>query len=63
MGLTAPGYVKIHEATDQVVQVTQKAWQVIGSSGFNQVDGYLSTYNQVNQSLLGHQLKTGFWQL
>ena len=61
MGLTAPGYVKIRQATDRVVQVTQEGmagYRVIRS--FNQVDGYLSTYNQVNQSLLGHQLKTGF---
>lgn len=61
MGLTAPGYVKIRQATDRVVQVTQEGmagYRVIRS--FNQVEGYLSTYNQVNQSLLGHQLKTGF---
>ena len=61
MGLTAPGYVKIRQATDRVVQVTQEGmagYRVIRS--FNQVDGYLSTYNQVNQNLLGHQLKTGF---
>ena len=61
MGLTAPGYVKIRQATDRVVQVTQEGmagYRVIWS--FNQVDGYLSTYNQVNQNLLGHQLKTGF---
>lgn len=61
MGLTAPGYVKIRQATDRVVQVTQEGmagYRVIRS--FNQVDGYLSTYDQVNQSLLGHQLKTGF---
>ena len=61
MGLTAPGYVKIRQATDRVVQVTQEGmagYRVIRS--FNQVDGYLSTYNQVNQSLLGNQLKTGF---
>ena len=61
MGLTVPGYVKIRQATDRVVQVTQEGmagYRVIRS--FNQVDGYLSTYNQVNQSLLGHQLKTGF---
>ena len=61
MGLTAPGYAKIRQATDRVVQVTQEGmagYRVIRS--FNQVDGYLSTYNQVNQSLLGHQLKTGF---
>lgn len=61
MGLTAPGYVKIRQATDRVVQVTQEGmagYRVIQS--FNQVDGYLSTYNQVNQNLLGHQLKTGF---
>lgn len=61
MGLTAPGYVKIRQATDQIVQVTQEGmagYRVIRS--FNQVDGYLSTYDQVNQSLLGHQLKTGF---
>lgn len=61
MGLTAPDYVKIRQATDRVVQVTQEGmagYRVIRS--FNQVDGYLSTYNQVNQSLLGHQLKTGF---
>ena len=61
MGLTAPGYVKIRQATDRVVQVTQEGmagYRVIRS--FNQVEGYLSTYNQVNQNLLGHQLKTGF---
>ena len=61
MGLTAPGYVKIRQATDRVVQVTQEGmagYRVIRS--FTQVDGYLSTYDQVNQSLLGHQLKTGF---
>lgn len=61
MGLTAPGYVKIRQATDRVVQVTQEGmagYRVIRS--FNQVDGYLSTYDQVNQNLLGHQLKTGF---
>lgn len=61
MGLTAPGYVKIRQATDQIVQVTQEGmagYRVIRS--FNQVDGYLTTYNQVNQNLLGHQLKTGF---
>ena len=61
MGLTAPGYVKIRQATDRVVQVTQEGmagYRVIRS--FNQVDGYLSTYEQVNQNLLGHQLKTGF---
>ena len=61
MGLTAPGYVKIRQAIDRVVQVTQEGmagYRVIRS--FNQVEGYLSTYNQVNQSLLGHQLKTGF---
>ena len=61
MGLTAPGYVKIRQATDRVVQVTQEGmagYRVIRS--FNQVDGYLSTYDQVNQSLLGQQLKTGF---
>ena len=61
MGLTAPGYAKIRQATDRVVQVTQEGmagYRVIRS--FNQVDGYLSTYDQVNQSLLGHQLKTGF---
>lgn len=61
MGLTAPGYAKIRQATDRVVQVTQEGmagYRVIRS--FNQVDGYLSTYNQVNQNLLGHQLKTGF---
>ena len=61
MGLTAPGYVKNRQATDRVVQVTQEGmagYRVIRS--FNQVDGYLSTYDQVNQSLLGHQLKTGF---
>lgn len=61
MGLTAPGYVKIRQATDRVVQVTQEGmagYRVIRS--FNQVEGYLSTYNQVNQSLLSHQLKTGF---
>lgn len=61
MGLTAPGYVKIRQATDRVVQVTQEGmagYRVIRS--FNQVDGYLTTYNQVNQNLLGHQLKTGF---
>ncbi len=61
MGLTAPGYVKIRQATDRVVQVTQEGmagYRVIRS--FNQVDGYLSTYNQVNQSLLCNQLKTGF---
>ena len=61
MGLTAPGYVKIRQATDRVVQVTQEGmagYRVIRS--FNQVDGYLSTDNQVNQNLLGHQLKTGF---
>ena len=61
MGLTAPGYVKIRQATDQIVQVTQEGmagYRVIRS--FNQVEGYLSTYNQVNQNLLGHQLKTGF---
>ena len=61
MGLTAPGYVKIRQATDRVVQVTQEGmagYRVIRS--FNQVDGYLSTYNQVNRNLLGHQLKTGF---
>ena len=60
MGLTAPGYVKIRQATDRVVQVTQEGmagYRVIRS--FNQVDGYLTTYNQVNQNLLGHQLKTG----
>ena len=61
MGLTAPGYVKIRQATDRVAQVTQEGmagYRVIRS--FNQVDGYLTTYNQVNQNLLGHQLKTGF---
>ena len=61
MGLTAPGYVKIRQATDRVVQVTQEGmagYRVIRS--FNQVDGYLTTYNQVNQNLLSHQLKTGF---
>ena len=61
MGLTAPGYVKIRQATDRVVQVTQEGmagYRVIRS--FNQVDGYLTTYDQVNQNLLGHQLKTGF---
>ena len=61
MGLTAPGYAKIRQATDRVVQVTQEGmagYRVIRS--FNQVEGYLSTYNKVNQSLLGHQLKTGF---
>lgn len=61
MGLTAPGYVKIRQATDRVVQVTQEGmagYRVIRS--FNQVDGYLTTYNQANQNLLGHQLKTGF---
>lgn len=61
MGLTASGYVKIRQATDRVVQVTQEGmagYRVIRS--FNQVDGYLSTYDQVNQNLLGHQLKTGF---
>lgn len=61
MGLTAPGYVKIRQATDWVVQVTQEGmagYRVIRS--FNQVDGYLTTYDQVNQNLLGHQLKTGF---
>ena len=61
MGLTAPGYVKIRQATDRVVQVMQEGmagYRVIRS--FNQVDGYLSTYDQVNQNLLGHQLKTGF---
>ncbi len=61
MGLTAPGYVKIRQATDRVVQVTQEGmagYRVIRS--FNQVEGYLTTYDQVNQSLLGHQLKTGF---
>ena len=61
IGLTAPGYVKIRQATDRVVQVTQEGmagYRVIRS--FNQVDGYLSTYDQVNQNLLGHQLKTGF---
>lgn len=61
MGLTAPGYVKIRQATDQIVQVTQEGmagYRVIRS--FNQVEGYLTTYNQVNQNLLGHQLKTGF---
>lgn len=61
MGLTGPGYVKIRQATDRVVQVTQEGmagYRVIRS--FNQVDGYLSTYDQVNQNLLGHQLKTGF---
>lgn len=60
MGLTAPGYVKIRQATDRVVQVTQEGmagYRVIRS--FNQVEGYLTTYDQVNQSLLGHQLKTG----
>ena len=61
MGLTAPGYAKIRQATDRVVQVTQEGmagYRVIRS--FNQVDGYLTTYNQANQNLLGHQLKTGF---
>ena len=61
MGLTAPGHAKIRQATDRVVQVTQEGmagYRVIRS--FNQVDGYLTTYNQVNQNLLGHQLKTGF---
>ena len=61
MGLTAPGYAKIRQATDRVVQVTQEGmagYRVIRS--FNQVDGYLTTYDQVNQNLLGHQLKTGF---
>ncbi|WP_454919386.1 ABC transporter ATP-binding protein [Abiotrophia defectiva] len=61
MGLTAPGYVKIRQATDRVVQVTQEGmagYRVIRS--FNQVEGYLTTYDQVNQNLLGHQLKTGF---
>ena len=61
MGLTAPGYVKIRQATDRVVQVTQEGmagYRVIRS--FNQVDGYLTTYDQVNQNLLGYQLKTGF---
>ena len=61
MGLTAPGYVKIRQATDRVVQVTQEGmagYRVIRS--FNQVDGYLTTYDQVNQNLLGNQLKTGF---
>lgn len=61
MGLTAPGCVKIRQATDRVVQVTQEGmagYRVIRS--FNQVEGYLTTYDQVNQSLLGHQLKTGF---
>lgn len=61
MGLTASGYVKIRQATDRVVQVTQEGmagYRVIRS--FNQVDGYLTTYDQVNQNLLGHQLKTGF---
>lgn len=61
MGLTAPGYVKIRQATDRVVQVTQEGmagYRVIRS--FNQVDGYLITYDQVNQNLLGYQLKTGF---
>ena len=61
MGLTGPGYVKIRQATDRVVQVTQEGmagYRVIRS--FNQVDGYLTTYDQVNQNLLGHQLKTGF---
>ena len=61
MGLTAPGYVKIRQATDRIVQVTQEGmagYRVIRS--FNQVDGYLTTYDQVNQNLLGYQLKTGF---
>ena len=61
MGLTAPGYVKIRQATDRVVQVTQEGmagYRVIRS--FNQVESYLTTYDQVNQNLLGHQLKTGF---